>query len=95
MSMYRTVTITAEITDSIIEVAPAVSPAAVSVTAELFTDVISSEAEHYTGAYTFTPSTETQTIDIGGMIATGDITINPIPSNYGLITWNGNTLTVS
>ena len=49
----------------------------------------------YQGAYTFTPSQQTQTIEIGGLQATKDITINPIPSNYGLITWNGATLTVS
>ena len=26
---------------------------------------------------------------------TGNVTINPIPSNYGLITWNGAFITVS
>ena len=49
----------------------------------------------YEGEYEFTPSAETQTIPIAGMTARGDITINPIPSNYGLITWNGEYLTVS
>lgn len=49
----------------------------------------------YEGAYEFTPSDAAQIIPIGGMVATQDITINPIPSNYGLITWNGATLTVS
>lgn len=49
----------------------------------------------YTGAYEFTPTQETQTVFISGMKATQDITINPIPSNYGLITWNGSFLTVS
>jgi hypothetical protein len=28
-------------------------------------------------------------------VVTRNIVINPIPSNYGLITWNGSTLTVS
>ena len=27
--------------------------------------------------------------------ATADIIINPIPRNYGLVTWNGSVLTVS
>lgn len=49
----------------------------------------------YTGAYEFTPSSETQTIPIADLIAAEDITINPVPSNYGLITWNGSFLTVS
>ena len=53
------------------------------------------EADYYTGEYTYTPSQEIQTIPIAQLTASDDITINPIPSNYGLITWNGSTLTVS
>ena len=49
----------------------------------------------YTGEYEFTPTNEEQTIPIYGKTATRDIVINPIPSNYGKITWNGSTLTVS
>ena len=49
----------------------------------------------FTGAYTYTPTQETQTIPINGLKAIQDITIEPIPSNYGLITWNGSTITVS
>lgn len=53
------------------------------------------ETPLFTGAYEYTPSSEEQTIEIGGLRAGSNITINPIPSNYGLITWNGATLTVS
>ena len=49
----------------------------------------------FTGSYEYTPTSQTQTIEINGLRATDDITINPIPSNYGLITWDGATLTVS
>ena len=49
----------------------------------------------YTGDYTFTPTQYSQTIPILGKTAAMDIVINPIPSNYGLITWDGSTLTVS
>lgn len=49
----------------------------------------------YDGPYEFTPTEETQIVEIESRMATQDITINPIPSNYGLITWNGVTLTVS
>ena len=49
----------------------------------------------YTGPYEFTPTQSTQVVEIDGKRAEGDITINPIPSNYGLITWNGSVLTVS
>ena len=49
----------------------------------------------YTGETTVTPSAETQTLSTSGTTLTSDITIDPIPSNYGLITWDGVTLTVS
>lgn len=49
----------------------------------------------FEGDYEYTPSGETQTIEINGLRAIADIVINPIPSNYGLITWNGSTITVS
>lgn len=49
----------------------------------------------YEGSYEWTPTQQTQTIPIADKKAITDITINPIPSNYGLITWNGSTLTVS
>lgn len=49
----------------------------------------------YEGEYEVTPSDETQTLDTDSLYMRGNITINPIPSNYGLITWNGSILTVS
>lgn len=49
----------------------------------------------YPGPTEFTPSTEKQTIGVSGYRLKEDITINPIPSNYGLITWDGSTLMVS
>lgn len=49
----------------------------------------------YDGAYEWTPTQSTQTIEIANKKALEDIIINPIPQNYGLITWNGSTLTVS
>ncbi len=56
---------------------------------------IVSGSDTYTGSYEFTPTNQTQTINIANKTATRNITIDPIPSNYGLITWNGATLTVS
>ena len=51
--------------------------------------------EIYDGEYEFTPTEDTQTVIIENKMAVQDITINPIPSNYGRITWNGTTITVS
>lgn len=51
--------------------------------------------DQYEGSYEFTPSEQAQTISISGEMATRDIVVNPIPNNYGLITYNGTTITVS
>lgn len=53
------------------------------------------DRDPYTGAYEVTPSEETQTLETYNKRMTGNVTINPIPSNYGLITWNGAFITVS
>ena len=49
----------------------------------------------YSGPYEVTPSDTEQVLDTDSFYMNGNITINPIPNNYGLITWNGSTLTVS
>ena len=49
----------------------------------------------YTGDYTVTPSKETQTLQTNNLRMLDNVTIEPIPSNYGLITWNGSIITVS
>lgn len=49
----------------------------------------------YTGATEVTPTAETQTLSTTNKTVTTDIVINPIPSNYGLITYNGSVITVS
>lgn len=49
----------------------------------------------YPGPYEVTPSDTEQVLNTDAFYMNGNVTINPIPSNYGLITWNGSTLTVS
>lgn len=53
------------------------------------------EAPAYAGPYTVTPAQETQTLATARRYMTGNVVVNPIPSNYGKITWNGAYLTVS
>lgn len=52
-------------------------------------------ADVYAGPTDIYPSTQPQVLSTQGMVVGEDIIIEPIPSNYGLITWNGSTLTVS
>lgn len=45
---------------------------------------------------TVTPTQATQTVTAdAGYDGLGTVTVNPIPSNYGLVTFNGSVLTVS
>lgn len=49
----------------------------------------------YEGAYTVTPGAEAIILPTEDLLMRENVTINPVPSNYGLITWDGSTLTVS
>lgn len=51
--------------------------------------------DEYDGPYEVTPTATAQTLATMGLLSTADIVVNPIPSNYGLITWDGAVLTVS
>ena len=49
----------------------------------------------FDGPYEVAPASEAQVLATGGHTMRGDLIIDPIPSNYGLITWDGTVLTVS
>ena len=49
----------------------------------------------YTGGYSVTPSEETQVLQTKNKRMTDNVTVAPIPSNYGRITWDGTVITVS
>lgn len=53
------------------------------------------ERDPYDGEYTITPTSETQILETKNFRMTDNIVVSAIPQNYGLITWNGSTLTVS
>lgn len=49
----------------------------------------------YDGQTEVTPTQETQVLQTTNRTVVSNIIVNSIPSNYGKITWNGSTLTVS
>lgn len=53
------------------------------------------ETPPYEGAYEATPTQSTQLFATEGKRMLHDFTVNPIPHNYGLITYNGSTIMVS
>ena len=54
-----------------------------------------SGGEIYDGDYVITPTNEDQTFPTYGKLMARDLVVEKIPSNYGLISWNGAVLTVS
>ena len=49
----------------------------------------------YEGSYTVIPGTVAQVLQTAGKSMAENVTVGPIPQNYGLITWNGSIITVS
>lgn len=49
----------------------------------------------YRGEYEITPSQSAQVLETTDKMLRENVVVAPIPSNYGLITWDGSTLTVS
>lgn len=49
----------------------------------------------YPGPYEVTPTQQTQVLETADKSMTDNVTINPIPECYGLITWDGSKLRVS
>lgn len=49
----------------------------------------------YQGEYRITPNRQTQTLNTSGKYLQNNVVVEAIPSNYGLITYNGSEITVS
>lgn len=88
----QTITIEQEQIEQIINIEQEPGEQSVSVSREL---IMITGAEPYEGAYEVTPTSEAQTLSTEGLRMTANVVINPIPNNYGLITWSGSVLTVS
>lgn len=58
---------------------------------------MTAEVSHpeYVGPVEVIPSEHEQVLHTARKSVESDIIVNPIPSNYGLIQWNGSVLTVS
>lgn len=73
----------------------AASPPEVTFGADEHLHVVVTDYPDYAGAYEVTPSATEQVLATAETILYHDVVVAPIPSNYGLITWNGSTITVS
>lgn len=95
MTQIIPVPVQLNVEESINQFALGVAENSVQVFFGVSTQIVTSTVPDYGGPYDFTPSSELQTIETTGFRMTDNVTINPIPNNYGLIGWNGSILTVS
>ena len=77
------------------QISVSIAPAQVSAgfSAPIVRDYI--DREPYEGEYEITPTDEAQVLQTAGKWDRENITIKPIPSNYGRIAWDGHAITVS
>jgi hypothetical protein len=54
-----------------------------------------SDIPYYSGSYTITPGPQAQTLKTEELRMARNLTVEAIPNNYGLITWNGSFLTIT
>lgn len=66
-----------------------------NITIGVDTTITAANMPHYTGPTTIEPASVPQVLETRGMALDDDITIGAIPSNYGLITWDGSALIIS
>lgn len=53
------------------------------------------DGDIYDGTYIVTPTREQQVLNTANRVLLNNVVVNAIPSNYGLITWDGQALTIS
>ena len=56
--------------------------------------IVHGGAVDYEGSYEVAPGEEAQVLPVDGLRMRDDLTIDPIPSNYGRIAWNGSGIIV-
>ena len=72
-----------------------VSSSSVTIPVGFDCKIVYTDLPNYDGEYEFVPSSDRQVISTHDHSLLQDIVIDPIPDNYGRISWNGSVITVS
>lgn len=91
----NTIPITLDISPNVYELTVSVDGVTIEQDMAMDMAVQAVTGEHYDGPVTITPGTQAQVLETAGLFVDSNITVAPVPNNYGLITWDGATLTVS
>lgn len=94
--MYRTVTVRPKLIGGVIKCNARLIKGTVDGSADLVTKITHyhTDLPEYEGATEVTPTNEVQILETRNTSVRENITINPIPSNYGRISWDGRRLLV-
>lgn len=92
--MITPIIVPMKVSVSDVQIPVSVSASDVALPVRIGVGYYTSQYDEYTGATEFTPSDEPQIIQTAERVVMTDIVINPVPSNYGRITYNGSTITV-
>lgn len=57
--------------------------------------IVAGNVPNYEGSYVVTPTRNQQVLYTADRRLLHNVIINPIPSNYGLVEWNGSALRIS
>lgn len=88
------ITVPVRVSASVASVAVGVGATTATIPVGLGAAYTPAGGDPYTGEYEVTPNEETQILQTVYKIMTGNVTVNPIPSNYGRISVSHNIITV-
>ena len=84
-----------QVAESVQQFSLAVTESTEAITLGVETAIVTSTTEDYDGETKATPTNEEQVFATGGKRVLSDFVVHAIPHNYGLITYNGQYITVS
>lgn len=84
-----------QVSTTAVSIPMSVTDDGVSIAVSIGAAYVATEGKPYDGHYIITPSSEEQVLETDGKLMLDNVVINPIPQNYGLVTWNGSELTIS
>lgn len=67
----------------------------IPISVDVETPIVAGVAKEYEGEYDITPTDTAQVFSTEGKRCPHNFIVEPIPNNYGLITYNGSIITVS
>ena len=67
----------------------------IPISVDVETPIVAGVAKEYEGEYDITPTNTAQVFSTEGKRCPHNFIVEPIPNNYGLITYNGSIITVS